>query len=138
MGRTENELYISANGYISFSGDQATDGTTTIIPSSAAKPDDAIFAYWTDLDLSQSGKIYVKLDSAVNSLTVTWLDAPYFYGNSNTPGQVGSSNPSCAGKTASFQVPPLLPCADATSCAVRPGLQSRGSACSPDPTVRGR
>ena len=46
MGRSENDLYISSNGYISFSGEQATDGATTIIPSHGAKPDDAIFVYW--------------------------------------------------------------------------------------------
>ena len=45
MGRQEHEAFVSSNGYISFSGAQAGDGETTVIPSSLAKPDDAIFAY---------------------------------------------------------------------------------------------
>ena len=86
MGRAEHELYISANGCelardfylavrvsgehlwrtdISFAGPQTGDSgqasnpETTVIPSAGAKPDDAIFAYWT-------GK--TKLDLAVDAL----------------------------------------------------------------------
>ena len=76
MGRAESEIYISANGYISFAGEhaavlrthrdalpqrcinasagpqtgesgQASNPETTTIPSAGSKPDDAIFAYWT-------------------------------------------------------------------------------------------
>ena len=53
MGRAESELFISANGYISFAGPQtgesgqASNPETTTIPSAGSKPDDAIFAYWT-------------------------------------------------------------------------------------------
>ena len=61
MGRAESEMFISTNGYISFSNTLLTKGNkkaqagTAPIPSQAAHPDDAIFVYWTDLDFSACG-----------------------------------------------------------------------------------
>jgi hypothetical protein len=104
MGRSENDLYISTNGYISFSGDQATDGATTVIPSHGAKPDDAIFVYWTDLDFSDkaggSPGLYASTVRG-ESLTITWLNVPYFCGV-----QAGAPTIACKTPlaTASFQV----------------------------------
>ena len=104
MGRAEHELYISANGCelardfylrprlsehlwradISFSGPQTGDSgqvsnpETTVIPSAGAKPDDAIFAYWTDLDFSKGGEVYISTNEEEQTSTITWLDAPYY------------------------------------------------------------
>ena len=74
-------MYISSNGYISFSGEQASlhgaasNPETTVVPSSEAKPDNAIFVYWTDLDFTecdQRGDCYISLTRAEDSTTVTW------------------------------------------------------------------
>lgn len=119
MGRAEHELYISANGYISFSGDQTGDSgqasnpETTVIPSAGSKPDDAIFAYWTDLDFSKGGDVYISTGTAPeDGTTITWLDAPYYcHGEgdgewSSDPdyGPSWHTGTNCIGKTASFQV----------------------------------
>jgi hypothetical protein len=45
MGRAEQEIFVSTNGYISFGGQQASNGRTAPIPSQAANPDDTIFVY---------------------------------------------------------------------------------------------
>ena len=104
MGRSEHEVFISGNGCklrpfrirspasqqswlpadISFSGDQTGDSgqssnpETTTIPSDDAKPDDAIFVYWTDLDFSNGGEIYISAESEpgqfADSVTITWCD----------------------------------------------------------------
>ena len=37
--------FAALSGYISFAGDQAADGRTSIIPLHGSKPDDAIFVY---------------------------------------------------------------------------------------------
>ena len=68
---------------ISFSGDQTGDSgqssnpETTTIPSDDAKPDDAIFVYWTDLDFSNGGEIYISAPrrfAGSDSVTITWCD----------------------------------------------------------------
>jgi hypothetical protein len=114
MGRSENDLYISTNGYISFSGEQATDGGTTIIPLHGAKPDDAIFVYWTDLDFTTDASgapsgadnpntefgIYSTVVEG-ESLTITWLNAPYFCGVQQGAPTIACKAPRA---TASFQV----------------------------------
>ena len=103
MGRSEHEVFISGNGCklrpfrirspvsqqswlpadISFSGDQTGDSgqssnpETTTIPSDDAKPDDAIFVYWTDLDFSNGGEIYISAPrrfAGSDSVTITWCD----------------------------------------------------------------
>ena len=49
-----------------------------MIPSAGAKPDDAIFAYWTDLDFSKGGEVYISTNEEEQTSTITWLDAPYY------------------------------------------------------------
>ena len=69
---------------ISFAGSQTGDHgessnpETTVIPSAGAKPDDAIFAYWTDLDFSKGGEVYISTNEEEQTSTITWLDAPYY------------------------------------------------------------
>lgn len=124
MGRVQDELYISSNGYISFSGEQTGDSgqasnpETTVIPSAGAKPDDSIFVYWTDFDFTNSGEIYVTPGAeqlsngdTVGTLTVSWVDAPYYCHGSNGEGATSPADygpawytsANCIGKTASFQ-----------------------------------
>ena len=69
---------------ISFAGPQTGDSgqasnpETTVIPSAGAKPDDAIFAYWTDLDFSKGGELCISTNEEEQTSTITWLDAPYY------------------------------------------------------------
>ena len=74
--------------------------------SSLAKPDDAIYIYWSDLDYSRCRgdrrpdhcKLYLQIDTTdvdTPTMTVTWMGVPYYNGYSRYPGHNGRNPTSC-------------------------------------------
>ena len=143
LSMLSDRLLVLTDGYISFSGEQTGDSgqasnpETTVIPSAGAKPDDTVFAYWTDMDFSKGGEVYYTFDDGtmddegVGSLTVTWMDAPYYcHGAGDAPsgsewssdadyGAAWHTSSSCIGKTASFQVSAAVCLSSMTSPSAR-------------------
>ena len=58
-GQQKRRALISTNGYLTFSGEHTNYGNTQSIPNPSA-PNDAIYPYWTDLDMTEGGQIFTK------------------------------------------------------------------------------
>ena len=70
-----NQIYVSPNGYISFSPFSGDTSTNQPLPSSLA-PSNSIALFWDDLDLTSAGAIYCATDSLAGTFTVQWSNAP--------------------------------------------------------------
>ena len=74
-GGRKTAVRVSANGYLTFSGEHLSYGDTQAIPSTSL-PNDMIAVYWTDLDPSEQGSIYTWADSENSRWIVEWHDIP--------------------------------------------------------------
>ena len=74
-GGHKTAVRVSANGYLTFSGEHLSYGDTQAIPSTSL-PNDMIAVYWTDLDPSQRGSIYTLADVANDRWIVEWHEIP--------------------------------------------------------------
>lgn len=76
FGTTYDEIYVSANGLITFGGahDNDNDDGFGVINLPALAP------FYSDLDIDQGGEVYWDFDTANGKITITW-DAvePYNY-----------------------------------------------------------
>lgn len=70
-----NQLYVSPNGYITFSPFSGDTSTNLPLPNVLA-PSNSIALFWDDLDLTGAGAIYCATDSISGTFTVEWLNAP--------------------------------------------------------------
>ncbi len=59
FGQQKRRALISTNGYLTFSGEHTAYGNTHSIPD-ARVPNDAIYPFWSDLDMTNGGHIYTK------------------------------------------------------------------------------
>jgi hypothetical protein len=63
------QLYVSPNGFVTFSPFAGDTSTNTVLPSSSA-PSNCIAFFWRDLDLSTAGNVYVATDSICGTFTL--------------------------------------------------------------------
>lgn len=71
-GSSFNTLFVSDNGYISFTGDNS-DWANSIIPN-ASEPNGIICGYWTDMSAHLQGNVYYYYDSSNSRLIVQYQD----------------------------------------------------------------
>ena len=88
---------ISANGFLTFSGDHGDGSHTTAIPHPAL-PNDLVAVYWTDLDPSAGGMLYTYTGPDNAFWVVQWEQIPIWgYDQARAAGQPTS------GQHASFE-----------------------------------
>ena len=78
FGKAYNTIYISTNGFVSFSSAGASSPSNTYLPNPST-PNAYIAPFWRDLDPGSGGAVYLYKDSSVAK--VTWYDVP-IYGTS--------------------------------------------------------
>ncbi len=74
-GITYTQVTVSSNGLISFSPLTSTFPNSHCVPTTTL-PNNAIYAFWTDLDPSAHGAVWSKIVS--NSLVIEWQEVPRF------------------------------------------------------------
>ena len=74
-GGVKTTARISANGYISFSGEQFSYGDTYAIPDEAP-PNEMVAVFWTDLDPEAGGQIH--LFTSPTMFVAMWQEVPVF------------------------------------------------------------
>jgi hypothetical protein len=79
FGKAYNTIYISTNGFVSFSSAGASSPSNTYLPNPST-PNAYIAPFWRDLDPGSGGAVYLYKDSSVAK--VTWYDVP-IYGTSS-------------------------------------------------------
>ena len=79
---THTQVYISPNGFITFSPFAGDRSANTSLPDAAA-PTNLVALFWDDLDLSSGGKIWIASDPLAGEFTVQY-DAVRFKGSANT------------------------------------------------------
>jgi hypothetical protein len=81
--RSYNQVYVHANGFLSFGQAYAGSGyaSNQCLPAMEA-PNGAIFALWDDLDPGQGGRVAYL--SASDYLAVEWRDVPHKSGGAST------------------------------------------------------
>jgi hypothetical protein len=82
-GSLYDSLYISPNGFISFTDNANYWNNSVGLPNSQA-PDNAVCGWWDDLLSNESLEGHVTRYSSGDSLVVSWLAAPHY-----NPGQYG-------------------------------------------------
>jgi hypothetical protein len=82
-----SQIYVSPNGYITFSPFAGDTSTNRPLPSALA-PSNSIALFWDDLDLTSAGAIYCATDSIAGTFTVEWLNAPIKGTSTNVTCQV--------------------------------------------------
>ncbi|MAP96001.1 MAG: hypothetical protein CMK07_13725 [Ponticaulis sp.] len=73
----QTEIYISSNGFLTFSASSASTYTNTSLPDASA-PDGMIAAYWDDLDPSSDGRMHYYHDVANDRFIIQVLQVPNF------------------------------------------------------------
>lgn len=66
---TFTNLYVSPNGFISFSPFTGDTSTNTTLPATSAPPNSIAF-FWTDLDINASGHVYTFTDPIAGTFTL--------------------------------------------------------------------
>ena len=79
---TYSQIYVSPNGFITFSPFAGDTATNTTLPN-ASSPSNLVALAWDDLDLSAGGKIYFAGDPLAGECTVQY-DAVRFKGTALT------------------------------------------------------
>ncbi|TKJ41147.1 hypothetical protein CEE37_05625 [candidate division LCP-89 bacterium B3_LCP] len=79
FGETYSEIYISSNGWVSFSPQTSAYHVNQSIPASS-EPNNLIAVYWDDLDPSEHGHVYYAYNPIDTSFTVQW-DSVAHYGS---------------------------------------------------------
>ncbi len=74
-GRTYTRLWVSSNGYVSFGAGYEPAPTNSCLPNSAP-PNNAIYAFWDDLDPSLIGGVFVKAFGA-DTFVIEWYQVPH-------------------------------------------------------------
>ena len=69
-------LNVCTNGFLSFTSTQ-NDYSNLAIPDATA-PENGIFPFWDDLNLTSSGSVYYYNDIANNRFIVEYLNVPHF------------------------------------------------------------
>ena len=70
------QLYISPNGYVSFSPFSGDTSVNTALPNTSA-PSNCIAFFWDDLDLSTSGRVYTFADPIDKTFTVQFQNVRF-------------------------------------------------------------
>lgn len=79
---TFTQLYISPNGFVTFSPFAGDTSTNTVLPSSSA-PSNCIAFFWDDLDINTSGHVYTSTDPISGTFTIQFQNVR-FKGTSST------------------------------------------------------
>ncbi len=74
-GRSYSRLWVSSNGYVSFGAGYEPAPNNTCLPN-AAPPNNAIYAFWDDLDPSLVGGVFVKAFGE-DTFVVEWYQVPH-------------------------------------------------------------
>ena len=82
FGTSYTSVYVNSNGLITFNGPETSYSPSGI----AGLADPAIAPFWSDIDISKGGEIYIDVDSGTGKVTVTWLDVQA-YNNTANPGE---------------------------------------------------
>ncbi len=85
-----NTVNVSTNGFVNFGGPIASPINDPVLPT-AAQPNGAIYAYWTDLDVSFQGTIHAQLRGQPGAnlrLIIQWTAVPRFEGNDSNTFQI--------------------------------------------------
>ena len=70
------QLYVSPNGFVTFSPFGGDTSTTTILPGGSA-PSNGIAFFWDDLDLSTSGHVYTLTDPITGTFTLEFQNVRF-------------------------------------------------------------
>jgi hypothetical protein len=71
----QTQLYLSPNGFVSFSPFAGDTSTNRTLPNALA-PSNSIAFFWTDLDLTSAGNIYCATDSIAGTFTLQFQSVP--------------------------------------------------------------
>ncbi len=84
---TYSQLYISPNGFVTFS--PFTGDTSVAVPlPSASAPSNCIAAFWRDLALGSGGHVYTFSDALAGTFTVEFYNVPAKSGSGTFTGQI--------------------------------------------------
>lgn len=75
FGNSYSTAYVSANGFISFGQGYSPANSNSCIPSTSP-PNNAIYAFWTDLDPIVYGAVWSKVVG--NSIVIEWQNLPRY------------------------------------------------------------
>ncbi len=78
FGKSYTTIYISTNGFISFSSTGASSPSNTYLPNPST-PNTYIAPFWRDLNPGSGGAVYLDLNSS--RAKITWYEVP-IYGTS--------------------------------------------------------
>jgi len=70
------QLYVSPNGFVTFSPFSGDTSTNTVLPSSSA-PSNSIAFFWDDLDLSSAGHVYALTDTINGTFTLQFQNVVF-------------------------------------------------------------
>jgi len=84
-GQVKTQIYISTNGFITFSPVTANAFSNVAIPTAAA-PNELISPFWDDLDAKAPGTVHYKQDG--NKLIIQWTNYQRYSGTSSYTWQV--------------------------------------------------
>jgi hypothetical protein len=70
------QLYVSPNGFVTFSPFGGDTSTNTILPGGSA-PSNGIAFFWDDLDLSTSGHVYTLTDPITGTFTLEFQNVRF-------------------------------------------------------------
>jgi len=79
---TFTQLYISPNGFVTFSPFAGDTSTNTVLPDSSA-PSNCIAFFWDDLDINTTGHVYTATDPIAGTFTIQFQSVR-FKGTSTT------------------------------------------------------
>jgi hypothetical protein len=68
-----NDIWICSNGFVNFGSSGYSSLGNGSIPNTTT-PNNAIYAYWDDLDPTEGGEIYYKTISGPNRFVIIWDD----------------------------------------------------------------
>ncbi len=75
-GTTYSSINVGTNGFVNFGTGSTAFGNESI--PSAAAPNNAIYAFWDDLDLRSRGKLYVYNDTFTGRFIIQYDSVPRF------------------------------------------------------------
>jgi len=70
------QLYVSPNGFVTFSRFSGDTSTNTVLPNASA-PSNGIAFFWDDLDLSTSGHVYALTDPINGTFTLQFQNVVF-------------------------------------------------------------
>jgi hypothetical protein len=85
-GNSYSAINVGTNGLLSFTS-QPTDYTNTAIPT-AAEPNNALYPFWDDLNLTSSGTVHYRNDSGNGRFVIQYTNVPPYSGTGTNTFQI--------------------------------------------------